>query len=86
LVRAGLGCDHRRSLGVADASLIVVGSIVGAGILLVSAEFAAMVRSPAEFLAPHPRPGVTRPQAAGLGSHSPTWRARHAAWARRTKG
>lgn len=43
--------DPRRSLGVADASLIVVGSIVGAGIFLVSADVAAMVRSPAAFLA-----------------------------------
>ncbi len=42
--------DPRRSLGVADASLIVVGSIVGAGIFLVSADVAAMVRSPAAFL------------------------------------
>jgi APA family basic amino acid/polyamine antiporter len=42
--------DHRRSLGVADASLIVVGSIVGAGIFLLSASVAAMVRSPAAFL------------------------------------
>ena len=42
--------DPRRSLGVVDASLIVVGSIVGAGIFLVSADVAAMVRSPAAFL------------------------------------
>src|SRR3984957_17300941 len=43
--------DSRRSLGIADASLIVVGSIVGAGIFLVSSDVAAMVRSPAAFLA-----------------------------------
>jgi APA family basic amino acid/polyamine antiporter len=43
--------DLRRSLGVADASLIVVGSIVGAGIFLVSSDVAAMIRSPAAFLA-----------------------------------
>jgi len=43
--------DLRRSLGVADASLIVVGSIVGAGIFLVSSDVAAMVRSPAALLA-----------------------------------
>jgi APA family basic amino acid/polyamine antiporter len=42
--------DHGRSLGVADASLIVVGSIVGAGIFLLSASVAAMVQSPAAFL------------------------------------
>ena len=42
--------DPRRSLGVADASLIVVGSIVGTGIFLVSSAVAAMVRSPAAFL------------------------------------
>ncbi len=42
--------DPRRSLGVADASLIVVGSIVGAGIFLLSASVAAMVQSPAAFL------------------------------------
>jgi APA family basic amino acid/polyamine antiporter len=42
--------DQGRSLGVADASLIVVGSIVGAGIFLLSASVAAMVRSPAAFL------------------------------------
>src|SRR5580700_10779634 len=40
----------KRGLGVFDASLIVVGSIVGAGIFLVSADVAAMVRSPAAFL------------------------------------
>jgi basic amino acid/polyamine antiporter, APA family len=43
--------DPRGSLGVVDASLIVVGSVVGAGIFLVSADVAAMVRSPAAFLA-----------------------------------
>jgi APA family basic amino acid/polyamine antiporter len=43
--------DLRRSLGVVDASLIVVGSIVGAGIFLVSSDVAAMIRSPAAFLA-----------------------------------
>jgi APA family basic amino acid/polyamine antiporter len=40
-----------RTLGVLDASLIVVGSIVGAGIFLVSGYVAQSVRSPAEFLA-----------------------------------
>jgi APA family basic amino acid/polyamine antiporter len=40
-----------RGLGVIDASLIVVGSIVGAGIFLVSPFVAQHVRSPAEFLA-----------------------------------
>jgi APA family basic amino acid/polyamine antiporter len=38
-------------LGVFDASLIVVGSIVGAGIFLLSGEVAREARSPAEFLA-----------------------------------
>ncbi|MDP8999778.1 MAG: amino acid permease [Myxococcota bacterium] len=38
-------------LGVVDASLIVVGSIVGAGIFLVSPYVAEHVRSPAAFLA-----------------------------------
>lgn len=38
-------------LGVVDASLIVVGSIVGAGIFLVSGVVAAHVRSPAAFFA-----------------------------------
>jgi APA family basic amino acid/polyamine antiporter len=38
-------------LGVADTALIVVGSIVGAGIFLVSAFVAQDVRSPAAFLA-----------------------------------
>ena len=42
--------DRARSLGAFDASLIVVGSIVGAGIFLVSASVAALVRSPAAFL------------------------------------
>jgi APA family basic amino acid/polyamine antiporter len=37
-------------LGVVDAALIVVGSIVGAGIFLVSGVVASMVRSPAAFL------------------------------------
>jgi APA family basic amino acid/polyamine antiporter len=40
-----------RGLGVLDASLIVVGSIVGAGIFLVSPYVAQDVRSPAAFLA-----------------------------------
>jgi APA family basic amino acid/polyamine antiporter len=37
-------------LGVVDASLIVVGSIVGAGIFLLSGTVASLVRSPAAFL------------------------------------
>jgi APA family basic amino acid/polyamine antiporter len=37
-------------LGVVDASLIVVGSIVGAGIFLVSGAVAGLVHSPAAFL------------------------------------
>ncbi|HEY8091883.1 MAG TPA: amino acid permease [Polyangiaceae bacterium] len=37
-------------LGVVDASLIVVGSIVGAGIFLVSGDVAKLVHSPAAFL------------------------------------
>ncbi len=40
-----------RGLGVLDASLIVVGSIVGAGIFLVSGDVAKLVHSPAAFLA-----------------------------------
>ena len=40
-----------RGLGVVDAALIVVGSIVGAGIFLVSGDVASLVRSPAAFLA-----------------------------------
>jgi basic amino acid/polyamine antiporter, APA family len=40
-----------RALGVLDASLIVVGSIVGAGIFLVSPFVAQHVHSPAAFLA-----------------------------------
>jgi APA family basic amino acid/polyamine antiporter len=39
-----------RGLGVLDGSLIVVGSIVGAGIFLVSGDMAKLVRSPAAFL------------------------------------
>jgi APA family basic amino acid/polyamine antiporter len=42
--------DRARRLGAFDASLIVVGSIVGAGIFLVSSSVAALVRSPAAFL------------------------------------
>jgi APA family basic amino acid/polyamine antiporter len=42
--------SHVRGLGVIDASLIVVGSIVGAGIFLVSPYVAQHVRSPAAFL------------------------------------
>jgi APA family basic amino acid/polyamine antiporter len=41
----------RPGLGVFDASLIVVGSIVGAGIFLLSGVVAREVRSPVEFLA-----------------------------------
>jgi basic amino acid/polyamine antiporter, APA family len=43
--------DRPAGLGVADASLIVVGSIVGAGIFLVSGNVAQLVHSPAAFLA-----------------------------------
>jgi APA family basic amino acid/polyamine antiporter len=42
--------DRARGLGVTDASAIVVGSIVGAGIFLVSGDVASLVRSPAAFL------------------------------------
>jgi len=42
--------SRSRGLGVVDASLIVVGSIVGAGIFLVSPFVAQDVRSPAAFL------------------------------------
>lgn len=42
--------DHARRLGAVDASLIVVGSIVGAGIFLVSGDVAKLVHSPAAFL------------------------------------
>ncbi|HEX8793212.1 MAG TPA: amino acid permease [Polyangiaceae bacterium] len=42
--------EDRRGLGVLDASFIVVGSIVGAGIFLVSQAVAMAVRSPAAFL------------------------------------
>src|SRR5258708_26536561 len=41
--------DGARGLGVVDASLLVVGSIVGAGIFFVSADVASLVRSPAAF-------------------------------------
>jgi APA family basic amino acid/polyamine antiporter len=43
--------ERTRKLGVVDASLLVVGSIVGAGIFLVSGDVAKLVRSPAAFLA-----------------------------------
>src|ERR1700761_3252029 len=43
--------DRRGTLGVADTSLIVVGSIVGAGIFLVSPFVAQSVHSPLAFLA-----------------------------------
>src|SRR5579859_4910335 len=39
------------ALGVFDAALIVVGSVVGAGIFLVSGDVAASVRTPGAFLA-----------------------------------
>ena len=45
-----MGEPARGTLGVADASLLVVGSIVGAGIFLVSSVVAQSVRSPAAFL------------------------------------
>jgi APA family basic amino acid/polyamine antiporter len=41
----------RGTLGVADTALLVVGSIVGAGIFLVSPSVASAVKSPAAFLA-----------------------------------
>jgi APA family basic amino acid/polyamine antiporter len=43
--------QRARGLGTVDASLLVVGSIVGAGIFLVSPSVAREVRSPAAFLA-----------------------------------
>lgn len=45
------GRSERGGLGVVDASLLVVGSIVGAGIFLVSPYVAADVDSPVAFLA-----------------------------------
>jgi APA family basic amino acid/polyamine antiporter len=46
----GESASSRRGLGVLDASLIVVGCIVGAGIFLVSPSVAQQVKSPAAFL------------------------------------
>ncbi len=48
---ASAATPSTRGLGVVDASLLVVGSIVGAGIFLVSPYVAQSVRSPAAFLA-----------------------------------
>jgi APA family basic amino acid/polyamine antiporter len=48
---SGAGPTPPRRLGVVDAALIVVGSIVGGGIFLVSGEVARHVASPAGFLA-----------------------------------
>ncbi|MGO9834188.1 MAG: APC family permease [Polyangiaceae bacterium] len=45
-----MSAQPARGLGVIDASLIVVGCIVGAGIFLVSPDVAREVRSPAAFL------------------------------------
>src|SRR5579884_3142872 len=44
-----MGQDKGRGLGVFDAALLVVGSIVGGGIFLVSHDVARDVRSPAAF-------------------------------------
>jgi APA family basic amino acid/polyamine antiporter len=48
---AQTGAPARGQLGVIDASMLVVGSIVGAGIFLVSPDVAKCVRTPAAFLA-----------------------------------
>jgi APA family basic amino acid/polyamine antiporter len=45
-----MASQSARGLGVIDASLIVVGCIVGAGIFLVSPDVARLVHSPAAFL------------------------------------
>src|SRR5260370_5078107 len=46
-----MAAQPERGLGVLDASLLVVGSIIGAGIFLVSPFVAREVHSPAAFLA-----------------------------------
>ena len=40
-----------RSLGLLDATMLVVGSMVGSGIFIVSADIARQVRSPGLLLA-----------------------------------
>src|SRR5271169_344291 len=45
-----MAASPRGTLGVADSALLVVGSIVGAGIFFVSPSVAQAVKSPAAFL------------------------------------
>jgi APA family basic amino acid/polyamine antiporter len=48
---AGLDTEFKRGLGLFDATMVVVGSMIGSGIFLVSAEMARLVGSPGWLLA-----------------------------------
>src|SRR5918911_1728062 len=48
---AGLDTEFRRGLGAFDATMVVVGSMIGSGIFLVSADMARLIGSPGWLLA-----------------------------------
>src|SRR5271168_398632 len=47
---AGLDKEFKRGLGLFDATMVVVGSMIGSGIFLVSAEMARLIGSPGWLL------------------------------------
>ena len=47
---AGLDTEFQRGLGLFDATMVVVGSMIGSGIFIVSAEMARLIGSPGWLL------------------------------------
>src|SRR6478609_2371957 len=47
---AGLDSEFRRGLGLYDATMVVVGSMIGSGIFMVSADMARLIGSPGWLL------------------------------------
>ena len=47
---AGLDSEFRRGLGLYDATMVVVGSMIGSGIFIVSADMARLLGSPGWLL------------------------------------
>ncbi len=48
---AGLESEFRRELGLFDSTMVVVGSMIGSGIFIVSAEMSRLIGSPGWLLA-----------------------------------
>src|SRR5256885_2107922 len=50
LADAGLDTEFKRGLGLFDATMVVVGSMIGSGIFIVSASMAQVIGSPGGLL------------------------------------